>query len=86
MSYLMKLCSPAFIYFIIAIIGILMSIRRTGIVSGFVSLLFVMVWTWFLNFLCKKGYKIVSWILLFLPFISVFMVMAMGFKAGMMNY
>lgn len=82
----MKLCSPAFIYFIIAIIGILMSIRRTGIVSGFVSLLFVMVWTWFLNFLCKKGYKIVSWILLFLPFISVFMVMAMGVKAGMMNY
>jgi len=86
MSYLMKLCSPAFIYFIIAIIGILMSIRRTGMVSGFVSLLFVMVWTWFLNFLCKKGYKMVSWILLFLPFISVFMVMAMGVKAGMMNY
>lgn len=86
MSYLMKLCSPAFIYFIIAIIGILMSIRRTGIVSGFVSLLFVMVWTWFLNFLCKKGYKMISWILLFLPFISVFMVMAMGVKAGMMNY
>jgi hypothetical protein len=28
----------------------------------------------------------VSWILLFLPFISVFMVMAMGVKAGMMNY
>jgi hypothetical protein len=82
----MKLCSPAFIYFIIAIIGILMSIRRTGMVSGFVSLLFVMVWTWFLNFLCKKGYKMVSWILLFLPFISVFMVMAMGVKAGMMNY
>lgn len=82
----MKLCSPAFIYFIIAIIGILMSIRRTGIVSGFVSLLFVMVWTWFLNFLCKKGYKMISWILLFLPFISVFMVMAMGVKAGMMNY
>ena len=82
----MKLCSPAFIYFVIAIIGILMSITKSGIISGLVSLLFVVIWTWFLNFLCKKGYKGISWFLLFLPFLSVLLVLTMGVKTGMMNY
>jgi len=82
MSYLMKLCSPALIYFVIAIIGILMEIKRTGIMSGVVSLIFVVIWTWFLNFLCKKGYNIVSWFLLFLPFISVFLFITMALKSG----
>jgi hypothetical protein len=77
------LCSPAFIYFVIAIIGILMALKRTGIMSSAVSLLFVLIWTWFLNFLCKKGYKVVSWILLFLPFISVFLFMGMALKTGL---
>ena len=74
----MKLCSPAFIYFVIAI-------KKTGLVASFVSLLFVLIWTWFLNFLCKKGYKGISWFLLFLPFLSVLLVMTMGVKAGF-NY
>jgi uncharacterized membrane protein len=78
----MKLCSPALIYFVIAIIGILMEIKRTGIMSGVVSLIFVVIWTWFLNFLCKKGYNIVSWFLLFLPFISVFLFITMALKSG----
>jgi len=78
----MKLCSPALIYFVIAIIGILMAIKRTGIMSGVVSLIFVVIWTWFLNFLCKKGYNIVSWFLLFLPFISVFLFITMALKSG----
>ena len=82
MSYLMKLCSPALIYFVIAIIGILMAIKRTGIMSGVGSLIFVVIWTWFLNFLCKKGYNIVSWFLLFLPFISVFLFITMALKSG----
>lgn len=81
----MKLCNPAFIYFIIAIIGILMAIKRTGIMSSAVSLLFVVIWTWFLNYLCKKGYKGISWFLLFLPFLSVLLVVSMGVKTGF-NY
>jgi len=81
-----KLCTPALIYLVIAIIGIIMAVKRTGIMSGVVSLIFVLIWTWFLNFLCKKGYNLVSWFLLFLPFISVFLFMGMALKAGMMNY
>jgi hypothetical protein len=77
-----KLCTPALIYLVIAVIGILMAIKRTGILSGVVSLIFVLIWTWFLNFLCKKGYKVVSWLLLFLPFISVFLFMGMALKSA----
>ena len=77
-----KLCTPALIYLVIAVIGILMAIKRTGILSGAVSLIFVLIWTWFLNFLCKKGYNVVSWFLLFLPFISVFLFMGMALKSS----
>jgi uncharacterized membrane protein len=77
-----KLCTPALIYLVIAVIGILMAIKRTGILSGAVSLIFVLIWTWFLNFLCKKGYNVVSWFLLFLPFISVFLFMGMALKSA----
>jgi len=62
-----------------------MAIKRTGFISGIVSLLFVMIWTWFLNYLCKKGYKGISWFLLFLPFLSVLLVISMGVKTGL-NY
>jgi len=74
------LCTPAFVYFVIAIIGVLTTLGKSGIIAGFVSLLFVLFYTWVLNYLCKKGYKGVSWIILFLPFIF-----GMLFIASMMK-
>ena len=29
---------------------------------------FVALWVWVLNFICKQGYQVVSWILVMLPF------------------
>jgi len=34
--------------------------------------LYVLVWTFILNFLCKKGYSKLSWLLVILPFIFIF--------------
>lgn len=34
-----------------------------------VKLIYVVFWTYVLNLICKDGYPVLSWILLFLPFI-----------------
>jgi hypothetical protein len=37
--------------------------------STLVKALFVFIWTWFLNFLCNKGYKGISWFLVVFPYV-----------------
>ena len=64
-----SLCSPAFIYLIIAASTIMFNYRhlsRTLIYYVIVML----IWTWILNYLCKMGYTTLSWVLLIVPFIA----------------
>ena len=73
---LSELCTPAQIYFVISIITLVLAvIKKFNISSILYKVVFMFAWTWFLNFLCSKGYKSVSWFLVLLPFI----VMALGF-------
>ena len=85
-----RLCAPAFIYFIISIIALIILgfqnygnqntyvcglyqcnvSNTTGIFIG--KLIYILFWTWILNVLCKAGYVKLSWFLLFLPFILMF--------------
>jgi hypothetical protein len=64
------LCAPAKLYFVLVIISIIV-----GLFSGFqvlaiiLKLIFAFIWTIVLNWLCKKGWKVLSWILVLLPFI-----------------
>ena len=67
-----ELCNPAKLYFVLVIISIIV-----GLFSGFqflaiiVKLIFAFIWTVVLNWLCKKGWKTLSWILVLLPFILI---------------
>jgi len=73
---LTDLCTPAQIYFVLSLISLVFVImKRFQFSVIMIKLLTIAVWTWFLNFLCSKGYKSVSWFLVLLPFI----VMALGF-------
>lgn len=75
MSELTKLCTPAMLYLVLSVIAILMAImKRASMMTIVVKTLFVLLWTWFLNFLCSKGYSGISWFLVLLPF--VFLVLA----------
>ena len=68
------LCTPAMIYFVISIITLIISIFSSfNIMSILIKGIFIMLWAWLLNFLCSKGYSIVSWILVVLPFITMIM-------------
>jgi len=75
---LTDLCTPALIYFLIAVVGLAAALLM-GLVSIpllLVKVLFVVIWTWFLNFLCSKNYTGISWFLVIIPYL--FMIFLVG--------
>ena len=64
------LCTPASIYFWISIIGLTIGfLTKFQLMTSIINLLFILLWTYFLNYLCSKGYSTVSWVLVLLPII-----------------
>jgi hypothetical protein len=79
----MKLCEPAMVYAVLALIGILFGLMgnvggRSIVAKG----IYAILWTLLLNFLCEKGYKTISWILVILPFVMIFGVVAAVLDMG----
>ena len=68
-SSLSSLCLPSKIYFVLAVLSIIISliVSTENVIMGFLHLLFVVFWTWVLNLICKNGFSIVSWILVLVP-------------------
>jgi hypothetical protein len=65
-----ELCTPAKIYFAIAVIAsIFMLFNGISFYAVFLKLIFAFIWTFILSWLCKKGLKTVSWFLVLLPYI-----------------
>ena len=72
-----KLCTPAKIYFAIAVLSSIFALfKGVTILAVFLKLLFAFIWTYILALLCKKGYKSVSWFLVLLPLIVFFLSIA----------
>ena len=69
-----KLCTPARIYFALSIVScLLMIINRVPILAIAIKLVFAFLWAYVLGWLCRKGYKSISWFLVLLPFIMIFL-------------
>jgi energy-coupling factor transporter transmembrane protein EcfT len=67
-----KLCTPAKIYFGIAVIASVFAlINGVKIIAVFLKLLFAFIWTFILAWLCDKGYKSLSWFLVLLPYVVI---------------
>ncbi len=67
-----KLCTPAKIYFVLAIIACIFALfNGIPILAIFLKLFFAMIWTYVLSWLCKKGYEGVSWFLVLMPYIMI---------------
>lgn len=49
------------------------------------KLFYIIFWTWLLNIICKSGYPIVSWILVLLPFILLFVMISSIFLIELDN-
>ena len=68
-----KYCTPAQLYLILGAIGIISAFfKKFSIETLLTNALFLVIWAWVLNWLCSKGFKAISWILVLLPFIMAF--------------
>ena len=68
-----RFCTPAQLYLILAGISLLSAFfNNFQVITLVVNGIFVLLWGWILNWLCSKGLKAISWILVLLPFILFF--------------
>jgi len=70
LSQLGKYCTPAQVYLFFAVISLILGfLVNFKFVTLLVNTFFVLVWAWILDWLCRKGVGILSWILVLLPFV-----------------
>lgn len=87
---LKELCTPAALYFIISIAGLIaMGLQNVGNTHQYhvgnfscrvpntlmvllVQLLYILFWTYVLNLICKDGHVGISWLLVLLPWLVMF--------------
>lgn len=90
---MINLCAPAIIYLIFSITQILIDIFKGLYNTAFIKVIVTVMVTLLLNILCEKGLGIVSWIIVFIPFILMTVIVSMllyifGLDAatGKLNY
>lgn len=70
-----KICTPAIVYLFLSILSILFAIyNNASVLSILIKWIFVMFWTWILNYICNSGYTTVAWVLVLLPFILLLLI------------
>ena len=75
----MHLCNPALLYFILAVMSILaLIIHKTSATVIVGKIIGILLWTWFLNYVCGKGFTNVSWGLVIAPYVIIFIALASG--------
>jgi hypothetical protein len=55
-------------------------LKGVQVITILVKMMFVFLWTWFLNYLCIEGYKDVAWFLVLLPFILMLGIFVIAFE------
>ena len=66
---MINLCGPSIIYLIFSITQILIDTIKGLYNTAFIKVIVTVMVTLLLNILCEKGLSIVSWIIVFIPFI-----------------
>jgi hypothetical protein len=64
------LCPPSLAYLIVSVGFLAWHVYSSFNASTIAfNAIFVGVWTWFLNHLCRKGYLVTSWLLVIVPWV-----------------
>ena len=63
------ICTPALIYLIFSISQVLIDTVKGFFNTALVKIILTIVFTFILNYLCNAGLGILSWIIVFIPFI-----------------
>jgi len=64
-----NLCGPALIYLVFSLTQIIIDIFKELYNTAFLKFIVMIVFTILLNILCEKGLGVVSWMIVFVPFI-----------------
>jgi len=90
---MINLCPPAIIYLIFSITQIIIDTFKGLYNTAFIKVIVTTMVTFLLNILCEKGLSLVSWIIVFVPFILMTVIVTMllyifGLDAatGSLNY
>ena len=90
---MINLCAPAIIYLIFSITQILIDTFKGLYNTAIMKVIVTIMVTLLLNILCEKGLSVVSWIIVFIPFILMTVIVSMllyvfGLDAatGTLNY
>jgi ABC-type polysaccharide transport system permease subunit len=74
---MINLCPPAIIYLIFSITQILIDTYKGLYNTAFMKIIVTIMVTLLLNILCNRGLSVVSWIIVFIPFILMTVVVSM---------
>ena len=74
---MINLCAPAIIYLIFSITQILIDTFKGLYNTAFVKIIVMIMVTLLLNILCERGLGVVSWIIVFIPFLLMTVVVSM---------
>ena len=66
-----KVCAPAILYLGISLIQIVVDTFKGMHSHAFLKTLVMFVMTIILNLLCKRGFTVISWLVVFIPFIMM---------------
>jgi hypothetical protein len=66
-----NLCMPAILYIVFSLTQIIIDIFKNMYNMAFLKFVVMIIFTILLNLLCKNGLGIISWFIVFLPFITM---------------
>jgi hypothetical protein len=73
----MNLCGPALIYVIFSLTQIIIDTFKGLYNTAFFKIIVMILITFLLNALCEQGLGIISWFIVFIPFIFMTVIVAM---------
>ena len=72
-----NLCPPALIYLVFSMTQVIIDTFQGAFNTAFIKVWVALIFTVLLNFLCKSGLGIVSWFIVFIPFILMTVIVTM---------
>ena len=81
------ICLPTMVYLVVSLLSLVGSFQyhNSNIVSVIGSLIFIMLWSCLINYLCTKKSETLAWILLLLPLVMFVLIIAVAFEVIVYN-
>ena len=85
-----KICAPALVYLSFSLVQIIIDIYKAQFYTAFFKFWTMLLVTTVLNILCERGLETVSWFFVFIPIITmtvllVILIYFLGFNPGQIN-